>query len=201
MKSFLPPISRIVAPAPPPAPPKPAVPEPAVVEKKAPPPTVVDLISPQAPVRAATAPAPQAAAPAPAAPEAPAAPTAAPEADAPAEDAAAEPQKIVHIKPPIIVKHLAAELGLKPFQVIKQLMELNVFANQNQTVEPDVAAKICEAHGFVFEMDGAKKAPVFTRSSRSSSRRRLRSSRRKKSSRSAGRSSLSWATSITAKRR
>ena len=46
---------------------------------------------------------------------------------------------------------------MKPFQVIKQLMELNVFANQNQTIEPDVAAKICEAHGFVFEMERREK--------------------------------------------
>jgi translation initiation factor IF-2 len=159
-RSFLPPISRIVAPTPPPAtPPAPVVPEPAVVEKKAPPPQVVDLISPAPPRAAAPAPAPVA----PAAPAVPApapvaeAPAAAPEADAPAAEAPAEPQKIVHIKPPIIVKQLATELGLKPFQVIKQLMELNVFANQNQTVEPDIAAKICEAHGFVFEMERREK--------------------------------------------
>ena len=32
----------------------------------------------------------------------------------------AEPQKVIHIKPPIIVKQLAAELGLKPHQVIAE---------------------------------------------------------------------------------
>jgi translation initiation factor IF-2 len=62
-------------------------------------------------------------------------------------------KKIVNLKPPIIVKDLAAALGLKPFVVIKELMEANIFANLNQTVEPAVAAEICERHGFVFERE------------------------------------------------
>ena len=69
-----------------------------------------------------------------------------------------EPQKIIHIKPPIIVKDLAQQLGLKNFQLIKELMDdFNIFANPNQTVEPDVATKICEKHGFVFEMERREK--------------------------------------------
>src|SRR6202045_3552052 len=52
-------------------------------------------------------------------------------------------QKVIHIKPPIIVKEFATQLGLKPFQLIKELMnDFTVFANQNQTIEPDVATKI-----------------------------------------------------------
>ena len=66
----------------------------------------------------------------------------------------AEPdKKVLHLKPPIIVKELAEHLGLKPFQLIKDLMALQIFANINQTVEPDVAAKVCELHGFVFERE------------------------------------------------
>ncbi len=66
----------------------------------------------------------------------------------------AEPdKKVLHLKPPIIVKELAEHLGLKPFQIIKDLMALQIFANINQTVEPDVAAKVCELHGFVFERE------------------------------------------------
>lgn len=64
-----------------------------------------------------------------------------------------EPKKILHLKPPIIVKDLADALGLKPFQLIKDLMALQIFANINQTVEADVAARICELHGFVFERE------------------------------------------------
>lgn len=62
-------------------------------------------------------------------------------------------KKILHLKPPIIVKELAEHLGLKPFQLIKDLMSLQIFANINQTIEPDVAAKVCEVHGFVFERE------------------------------------------------
>ena len=60
---------------------------------------------------------------------------------------------IINIKPPIVVKDLAAALGIKPFVVIKDLMELNIFANLNQTIEPGVAAQVCEKHGFVFEKE------------------------------------------------
>ena len=55
------------------------------------------------------------------------------------------------------MKHLAAELGVKPHQLIAELMNFNIFANINQTIEPDVATKICEAHGFVFEMERREK--------------------------------------------
>ncbi len=62
-------------------------------------------------------------------------------------------RKIVHVKPPIIVKDLAEQLDLKPFQLIATLMDLNVFAAINQTIEPDVAAKVCEKHGAIFERE------------------------------------------------
>src|SRR6266480_4257270 len=76
--------------------------------------------------------------------------TAAPEAEEPA-------QNVIHIKPPIIVKQLAAELGLKPHQVIAELMNFNIFANINQTIEPDIASKIAENHGFVLEKERREK--------------------------------------------
>lgn len=62
-------------------------------------------------------------------------------------------KKIINIKPPIAVKDLAAALGLKAFQVIKDLMDQNIFANLNQTIDPAVAAVVCEKHGFVFEKE------------------------------------------------
>src|SRR5437016_5393349 len=36
-------------------------------------------------------------------------------------------------------------------------MALNIFANVNQTVEPDIATQICQKHGFVFEMERREK--------------------------------------------
>ncbi len=62
-------------------------------------------------------------------------------------------KKIINIKPPIIVKDLAAALELRPFQVVKDLMEANIFANLNQTIEPAAAALVCEKYGFVFEKE------------------------------------------------
>jgi translation initiation factor IF-2 len=66
-------------------------------------------------------------------------------------------QKIIHIKPPIIVKDLAEMMGMKPFKIIQDLMELDVFANQTQSIEPDVASQICQKHGFVFEKEKREK--------------------------------------------
>jgi translation initiation factor IF-2 len=86
------------------------------------------------------------------------------EARAPADDGGAAPaevrtppQKIILIKPPIVVKQLASELSLKPHQLIAELMTYNIFANINQTIEPDIAAKIAENHGFVLEKERREK--------------------------------------------
>ena len=81
---------------------------------------------------------------------------------APSDAAAAPPaeeegKKVIHIKPPIIVKDLAAQLGVKNHVLIKELMDLQVFANQNQTIEPDIATKIAEKHGFVLEKERREK--------------------------------------------
>src|SRR4030095_9838352 len=81
----------------------------------------------------------------------------------PGDGAAAAPEpevdarKIIHIKPPIIVKELAAQLRLKPHQLIAELMGFNIFANINQTIEPDIASKIAENHGFVLEKERREK--------------------------------------------
>ncbi len=70
-----------------------------------------------------------------------------------AEESAEPEKKVLHLKPPIIVKELAEQLGLKPFQIIKDLMALNIFANINQTLEPDIVSKVCDQHGFFFERE------------------------------------------------
>jgi translation initiation factor IF-2 len=73
-------------------------------------------------------------------------------------------EKIVHIKPPIIVRELAQQIGLKPFQLIHDLMDMNIFAAINHTIEPDVAAAICKKHGYTFEVEKREKgAGVHTR--------------------------------------
>jgi len=73
------------------------------------------------------------------------------------EEAEESDEKIIHIKPPIIIKELAAQLGLRPPQIMKDLMEMNIFANINQSIEADVAATICKKHGFTFEREKREK--------------------------------------------
>ncbi|MEM9400560.1 MAG: translation initiation factor IF-2 [Verrucomicrobiota bacterium] len=65
--------------------------------------------------------------------------------------------KVISMKPPIVVKDLAARLDLKPFQVVHELMEMNVFATLNQTIEEDVAKKVCEAKGYEFVLEKREK--------------------------------------------
>ncbi|HEY5991070.1 MAG TPA: translation initiation factor IF-2 [Candidatus Udaeobacter sp.] len=79
------------------------------------------------------------------------------EVASPSAEVEVAPQKIILIKPPIVVKQLAAELELKPHQLIAELMTHNIFANINQTIEPDIAAKIAENHGFVLEKERREK--------------------------------------------
>ena len=79
------------------------------------------------------------------------------EVEAPPSTEPEEKSKVIHIKPPIIVKELALQLGLKTHQLIAELMAMNIFANINQTIEPDITSQICAKHGFVFEMERREK--------------------------------------------
>ncbi|MBV8328882.1 MAG: translation initiation factor IF-2, partial [Verrucomicrobia bacterium] len=76
---------------------------------------------------------------------------------APESPAATSEEKIVHIKPPNIVRELAQQIGLKPFRLIHDLMEMNIFAAINHTIEPDIAATICKKHGYTFEVEKREK--------------------------------------------
>lgn len=62
-------------------------------------------------------------------------------------------RKVIHIKPPIQIKELAAQMDVPPFKIIKDLMGMQIFANINQSVEPEIAGKLCELYGFVFERE------------------------------------------------
>ncbi|MGP8201271.1 MAG: translation initiation factor IF-2 [Limisphaerales bacterium] len=80
---------------------------------------------------------------------------------APAAAAAPKPGKfvpptsgeIITLKPPIIVRDLAEQLKRKPFQLIADLMEVGVFANVNQSIEEEVAQKICAKYNYRFEVE------------------------------------------------
>tara|TARA_B100001109_G_scaffold253744_1_gene252016 strand:+ start:2393 stop:4495 length:2103 start_codon:yes stop_codon:yes gene_type:complete len=63
----------------------------------------------------------------------------------------------ISIKPPIIVSVLAEMMGLKPFEIMADLIALEVFVAPNQAIEPEIAEKVCEQHGFVFEREKREK--------------------------------------------
>jgi translation initiation factor IF-2 len=63
-----------------------------------------------------------------------------------------ENSKIIHVKPPIVVRDFAIQLGLKPFKLISELMEIGIFASMNQIIEESVAVDLAKQHGFVLEV-------------------------------------------------
>lgn len=65
--------------------------------------------------------------------------------------------KIISLKPPVIVRDLANNLGIKPFKLIADLMEVGVFSNVNQAVDDQIARQICAKYGFKFEVEKRSK--------------------------------------------
>jgi len=61
-------------------------------------------------------------------------------------------KRIIHAKPPIVVRDFAIEIELKPFKLISELMEMGIFASMNQTIEETIAQKIADRHGFTLEI-------------------------------------------------
>ncbi len=60
--------------------------------------------------------------------------------------------KILHLKPPVVVRDFAVALGLKPFKLISELNQLVGFAAMNSTIEEPIAQKIAEKYGFLLEI-------------------------------------------------
>jgi len=140
------------------APPAPAAPRggsaPAFAPRSAPVPPPAFKSAPPPPMSAR--PAPPAAPPRPSAlPSAPSMKVAPPAtAAAPSSVTVTETDgvKIIHAKPPIIVRDFAVALGMKPFKLISELMEMSIFASMNQAIDETVAQKLAEKHGFLIEI-------------------------------------------------
>lgn len=60
--------------------------------------------------------------------------------------------EVISMDRPIIVAELAKKMGLKSFILMKDLIDLKIFIPPYQAVEPDIAAKICKNHGFIFQL-------------------------------------------------
>jgi translation initiation factor IF-2 len=61
--------------------------------------------------------------------------------------------QLITLKPPIIVRDLAEHLKQKPYRIIADLMEVGVFANVNQSIDEEVAQRICAKYNFRFEVE------------------------------------------------
>ncbi|HXI84475.1 MAG TPA: translation initiation factor IF-2 [Verrucomicrobiae bacterium] len=137
-----------------PAPPKVVVP-PATFQAPAP----VAAPKPPAPARPAPTPQPTVKITTAHRPVAPPAPAPRPTSPAPATPAQPafilddKGNKVVQMKPPVIVRDLAQRIGIKSHVLLAELMTMNVFANPSESIGEDIARKICERHGFLFELE------------------------------------------------
>ncbi len=139
-----------VSPATPPSPPTVATPSSSAISPKAPNP-IPKVPTPTAAPRPVGPPKSPAAAQAVDVEQAPAAEST--EGEGP-EASAAEAGKLkkIHVKPPIVVRDFAGEIGLKPFKLISELMEMGIFASMNQTIEESVAVQVAGRHGCELEI-------------------------------------------------
>ena len=79
-------------------------------------------------------------------------------APAPARPQVAADAPTIVMRPPIVVRELAEQMGKKPFQIIGDLMQMGVFATVTQTIDAEAAIKICAKHGIRFETEKRDKA-------------------------------------------
>ena len=139
-----------VSPATPPSPPTVATPPSSAILPKAPNP-IPTVSTPTAAPTPAGPPKPPAAAQAADVEQAPAAESTEGEGPEASVAEAGKPKKI-HVKPPIVVRDFAGEIGLKPFKLISELMEMGIFASMNQTIEESVAVQVAGRHGCELEI-------------------------------------------------
>jgi translation initiation factor IF-2 len=61
------------------------------------------------------------------------------------------PDKTVTVQGPIVVRDLAEKLGLRPNQLIAELMGMNILASITERIDVNIARKIAEKHGVTLE--------------------------------------------------
>lgn len=62
-----------------------------------------------------------------------------------------EPDNRIFVADYIEVRELAALLGLKPFKVVAEVLELGIFKHADELIDFSTAAKIGNQHGFAVE--------------------------------------------------
>jgi len=60
---------------------------------------------------------------------------------------------VIIMKSPIAIRELAEKMNRKGFQIIADLMGMGVFVTVNQTIDAEVAQRLCAKNGFRFETE------------------------------------------------
>lgn len=60
---------------------------------------------------------------------------------------------VIVMKPPIAIRELAEKMNRRAFQIIADLMGMGVFVTVNQTIDAEVAQRLCAKNGFRFETE------------------------------------------------
>jgi hypothetical protein len=58
-----------------------------------------------------------------------------------------DPEKIIHIPDPVIVRDLATALKVKPFKVVADLMQLKLFKTPDELISFEIAEIVARWHG------------------------------------------------------
>lgn len=66
--------------------------------------------------------------------------------------------RVLMVRGPMLVKELAEMMGLRPNQIIAELMRMNVLASINQRVDLEMASRIAERHGFTVELERQRRS-------------------------------------------
>ena len=62
-----------------------------------------------------------------------------------------EPGKIIFVSDYIQVQDLAESLGLKPFKLVAELLQMRIFKHRDEVIDFNTAARLGNGHGFVVE--------------------------------------------------
>ena len=62
-----------------------------------------------------------------------------------------EPGRRLFVQDYVVVKDLAQLLGLRPFKVVADVMELGVFKHADEAIDFPTAALVAQKHGYVAE--------------------------------------------------
>lgn len=80
-------------------------------------------------------------------------PAAPPPRPAPARVQMPSNAPVIIMKPPIAIRELADKMNRRAFQIIADLMGMGVFVTVNQTIDAEVAQRLCAKNGFRFETE------------------------------------------------